>query len=151
MSKILGGDLMLFLDGKSIAYATNHTLEISGETSDTSNKDEGGGGWASQEVSLLSWTASSENLYSLDGKGDNFADLFDIMVAKTPVQAVFAKKAETATDVPTGGWTATANSGYRGNVVITSLQLNAQNGEYATYTVNFTGVGALEKLPVSNG
>ena len=47
MSKIQGSDLMLFVDDKSIAYATNHTLEISGETQDTSNKDEGAGGWSS--------------------------------------------------------------------------------------------------------
>lgn len=45
MSKIKGGDLMLFLGGKSIAYATTHSLEITGETTDTSNKDEGGGDW----------------------------------------------------------------------------------------------------------
>jgi len=82
MSKIKGGDMMLFLDNKSIAYATNHTLEINAETADTSNKDEGGGDWASNEVRLLNWSATSENLYSLDGQGDNFADLFDIMVAK---------------------------------------------------------------------
>lgn len=147
MSKIQGGDLMLFVDNKSIAYATSHTLEISGETQDTSNKDEGGGDWASNEVSKLSWTASSDNLYSVDGEGDNFEDLFDLMVAKEPIDAVFAKKAENATDVPTGGWTAAA-TGYKGKVVITSLSLNAPNGEYATYTVQFQGVGALTKKTV---
>ena len=151
MSKISGGDLMLFLDTKSIAYATNHTLEISGETQDTSNKDEGSGDWASNEVSILSWTASSDNLYSLDGEGDNFEDLFDIMVAKTPIDAVFAKKSQASSvvDVPTGGWTA-ATSGYKGKVVITSLTLNAPNGEYATYTAQFQGVGALEKFAPNN-
>ena len=149
MSKIQGGDLMLFLGTESIAYATNHTLEISGETQDTSNKDEGGGGWASNEVSILSWTASSDNLYSVDGEGDNFEDLFDAMVAKTQLNAVFAKKAESATDVPTGGWTA-STSGYRGKVVVTSLTLNAPNGEYATYTAQFQGVGALEKFAPNN-
>ena len=46
MSKIKGGDMMLFVNGKSIAYATSHTLSISGDTQDTSNKDEGGGDWA---------------------------------------------------------------------------------------------------------
>lgn len=145
MSKIKGGDMMLFLNNKSIAYATNHTLEINAETTDTSNKDEGGGDWSSNEVRLLNWAATSENLYSLDGQGDNFADLFDIMVAKTPVQAVFARKSETATDVPTGGWSSRVPK-YTGNVVITSLSLNAPNGEYATYSVQFTGVGALTKV-----
>ena len=145
MSKIKGGDMMLFLDNKSIAYATNHTLEINAETADTSNKDEGGGDWASNEVRLLNWSATSENLYSLDGEGDNFADLFDIMVAKQPVDAVFAKKSQTATDVPSGGWTAGVPK-YKGKVIISNLSLNAPNGEYATYSVQFTGVGALEKL-----
>ena len=156
MSKIKGGSLMLFLDNKSIAFATSHTLEISADMADTSNKDEGGGDWASQEVNLLSWTATSENLYSLDGEGDNFADLFDIMVAKTPVDAVFCKKsaADSVTQVPTGGWSAQAAAAstpqYVGKVVINSLSLNAPNGEYATYTVNFTGVGALQKKTAAN-
>lgn len=145
MSKIQGGDLMLFLSGTSIAYATSHTLEINGETTDTSNKDEGGGSWASQEVSILSWQASSENLYSVDGEGDNFDDLFDLMIAKEPITAVFAKKSSSATDVPAGGWTPETAIKYTGQVVITSLSLNAPNGEYATYTVQFQGVGALTK------
>lgn len=136
---------MLFVDGKSIAYATSHTLSISGDTQDTSNKDEGGGNWASSEVSILNWTASSDNLYSTDGEGNNFEDLFDIMIAKTPVQAVFCLKSQmNLTDVPTGGWTPSVPK-YVGNVVITSLEVNAPNGEYATFTAQFTGVGALEK------
>lgn len=151
MKKIKGGSLMLFLDGKSIAFATNHTLEISADMADTSNKDEGAGDWAAQEVNLLSWTATSENLYSLDGEGDNFADLFDIMIAKTPVDAVFCKKSadDSVVNVPTGGWTPQAAAAsapqYVGKVVISSLSLNAPNGEYATYTANFSGVGALQK------
>lgn len=146
MSKIKGGDMMLFFNAKSIAYATSHTLEISGETADTSNKDEGGGDWASQELNLLSWTASSENMYSTDGKGENFDNLFDLMVAKTPVDAVFAKKQETTSEPAENGWTPASANGYKGKCVITSLSLNAPNGEYATYTVNFTGVGPLTKV-----
>lgn len=142
--KVQGGDLMLFVDGKSIAYATSHTLNIDGETQDTSNKDEGAGGWASNEVSILSWSATSDNLYSEDGEGNNYEDLFDLMIAKTPIDAVFAKKSENVVDVPTGGWTA-ATKGYKGKVVITNLTLNAPNGEYATFTAQFQGVGALEK------
>ena len=79
--KVQGGDLMLFVDGKSIAYATSHTLNIDGETQDTSNKDEGAGGWASNEVSILSWSATSDNLYSEDGEGNNYEDLFDLMMS----------------------------------------------------------------------
>lgn len=143
--KIKGGNLMLFVDGKSISYATNHTLEINGETASTSNKDEGGGDWSSDEVNILSWNASSENLYSEDGAGSNYDDLFDIMIAKQPVDAVFCKKSETVTDVPTGGWTPSTPK-YTGKVIITSLSLNAPNGEYANYTAQFQGVGELKKV-----
>ena len=147
MSKIKGGNLMLFIGGNSIAYATNHTLEISAETKDVSNKDEGGGNWAAEEVGLLSWSATSENLYSTDGQGKSYEDLYDAMVAKTPIAAVFCLKneADSVTTVPTGGWT-TSVPKYTGNVIITSLSLNAPNGEYATFTANFTGVGALTKV-----
>lgn len=145
MSKIKGQELMLFLGGKSIAYATSHTLEISGETADTSNKDEGGGDWATSEISKLSWTASSENLFSTDGSGGTYDALFDYMIKKTPIDAVFGLKKETTTDVPATGWTAATTGVYEGKVVITSLSLNAPNGEYATYSVQFTGVGELKK------
>jgi TP901-1 family phage major tail protein len=144
MAKIQGGDLMLFIGGKSIAYATNHTLEISGDTTDTSNKDEGGGKWGSQEVSKINWTVSSENLYSVDGEGENFDDLFDAMVNGTELTAVFSVKSGNTTEVPDGGWTpGNTSTKYTGKLIVNSLSLNAPNGEYATFTANFTGVGAL--------
>ena len=42
MAIIKGGDLMLFVGGKSIGYATNHTLSINADTKETSTKDSGG-------------------------------------------------------------------------------------------------------------
>lgn len=145
MSKIKGGDAMLFVNGKSISYATSHTLHIAGETQDTSNKDEGGGGWASSEVSILSWDASSDNFYSTDGEGNNYDNLYSYMIAKTPITGVFGVKTGTATDVPAGGWSYSTPY-YKGKCVITDLSLNAPNGEYATFTVQLQGVGALEKI-----
>ena len=139
MSKIHGEELMLFLSGASIAYATNHTLTLNGDTTDTSNKDEGSGGWASSEVSQLSWTCTSDNLYCDEGSGKTYADLFTLMVAKTPITCVFAQKKSAA--IGADGWT--AGSGWTGQGVITSLELQAQNGEYATYSVTINGVGAL--------
>ena len=136
--KIKGQELMLFVNGKSIAYATNHTLNLSAELADVSNKDEGSGDWKVQEVKQMSWEDTTENLYSVDG----YNSLFTLMTAKTPITAVFAPKTETDINVPSGG-TWTASSGYTGQVVINSIAVNAQVGDYATFTVNFTGVGAL--------
>lgn len=145
MAKIKGGDAMLFVNGKSISYATSHTLHLAGETQDTSNKDEGGGGWASSEVSIISWDASSDNFYSTDGAGNNYDDLVSYMVARTPITGVFGLKSSTAENVPDGGWSY-AVPYYKGNCVITDINLNAPVGEYATFTVQLQGVGPLTKI-----
>lgn len=142
MSKILGGDLMLFLNGHSIAFATNHVLEINTDLSDFDCKDEGNSKWSNQEVALLNWSVTSENIYSNDGEGENYVDLFDLMVEGTPIDAVFTKKFENQDDVPTGGWTP-SDKPYTGKVIITNLTVNAPHGDYATFSAEFTGVGEL--------
>ena len=147
MSKIKGGDMMLFVDGVSIAFATSHTLTINAETTDTSNKDEGAGRWRSEEVNILSWEATTENLCG-SGEGKNYDDLVALMLAKQPVAAVFGVKTESGESVPTGGW---HGSGFSGNVLITSIEINAQNGENATFTATFTGVGPLTPSGSSSG
>lgn len=149
MSKIKGTDLMLFLNGRSIAYATNHTLDIDTETTDFSCKDEGAEGWNNQEVSLLNWTCTSENLYSVNGEGDNYIDLFDLMLERQPIDAVFCKKAEQGNDVPVGGWTPESKP-FVGQVLITDLSLNAPHDDYATYSVTFEGYGELKDLAKEN-
>lgn len=150
MTKVKGGDLMLFIGGKSVAFATNHTLNVNAELADTSNKDEGGGSWGAQEAKSLSWEISTENLYCVSGAGNTYADLFDAMIAMQPIEVVFAVKNESGTNVPTSGWTPKSGDGFKGKATINSLQLSAQNGEYASYTCSLTGVGALTHTNASS-
>ena len=152
MSVIKGGDLMLFVNGKSIGFATSHSLSISADTKETTSKDSGGK-WQSSEVGILSWTASSENLCADKAEGVGYDELFDMMIARKPITGVFALEgnstdlAEGKLDkVKTGGWTPKASDGYTGHMVITSLEKNAPNGENATFTAQFTGVGELKKV-----
>lgn len=152
MSVIKGSDLMLFVGGKSIGFATSHTLSISADTKETSSKDSGGK-WQTSEVGVLSWTASSENLCADKAEGVGYDELFAMMIARKSVTGVFALEgnstdlAENKLDaVKTGGWTPKAKDGYTGQMLITSLEKNAPNGENATFTVQFTGVGALTKV-----
>lgn len=160
MAVIKGGDLMLFIESgngsslvkKSIAFATNHTLNISADTKETSSKDSGGV-WQTSEIGILSWTVSSENLYADAGAGYGYDELFSMMVARKPIKVVFGIEGD-STDLnegklgqaPTGGWKPKAGSGYEGSVIITGLSQNAPNGDNATFTVDFTGVGELKKL-----
>lgn len=149
MNKVInGGDLMLFIGGTSIAFATSHKLAINAETVETSSKDNGGK-WVAKAVRKLSWNMSTENLYSIAGAGKTYDDLFTMMTGRQEIDAVFAleKDYETKADeVPAEGWTPITTGQYKGKVVITSLELNAPNGDNATFTASFEGVGALSKV-----
>lgn len=151
MSIIKGNNLMCFVGGKSIAFATNHTLEVTGETISTSTKDNGGGEWETSEMGILSWSCSSENLLGDPRSGLGYDDLFDMMVKKQAVDLVFSLKSNISADgtyyeAPESGWTAKTNDGHKGKAYITSLSLNAPNAENSSMSVTFTGTGALTKV-----
>ena len=74
---------MLFKDGKSLAYATSHSLSITGNTVDISSKDHGF--WGDSEIGNLTLEINSENLY-VDSEYDS---LFNAMIAKTPITVTF--------------------------------------------------------------
>ena len=120
MGVIKGGDMMLFVGGKSIAFATNHTLSISADTKETSSKDSGGL-WQTSEVGVLSWSCKSENLYGNDVEGIGYLELFDMFKARVPITGIFALEGN-STDfadnklgaVPTDGWTPKAGDGLTG-------------------------------------
>lgn len=152
MAVTKGGDLMLFVNGKSIAFATNHTLSISADTKETSTKDSGGL-WQTSEVGMLSWSCSSENLMGNPMAGIGYDELFAMMIARKPITGVFALEGDSADfaegklgAAPTNGWSSKSGDGYTGQMVITSLEKNAPNGENATLKVDFQGVGELKKV-----
>ncbi len=151
---VKGGDLMIFVgegaEKKSIAVATSHALSLSMETKDTSSKDNAGG-WATSEAGTLSWTMKSENICSTGGAGLTYDDIVDLMIAREPVEVVMGRKKEEATDVPDNGWTP-GTEGRKGKAFITNIEQNAPNGDNATFTVDFTGTGSLEKVnaPAAN-
>lgn len=143
---IRGDELMLFdANNKALAWATSHTLTITGNTVDISTKDHGF--WGASEVGNLTWEITSENLYC----DDNYDELFDIMIAKQPVTVAFAKVSNydenglTSVGGTVSAWTPDTTNYRSGKAVITSLTVNANTGENATYSVTFTGAGPLVK------
>lgn len=152
---IKGSDLMLFIKSdseteyKSIAFATNHTLNISAETTSISSKDSGGGKWTANAVQKLSWTVSTENLYTLDGEGNLFNDLFQLMTSREIIDAVFTVDATYQSkpdEVPDGGWSPITNGQYAGQIIMTSLDMNAPSEDNASFTASFEGVGAISYI-----
>ncbi len=148
MSKIIMGEnVQLWVSGSCLAMATNLSVEMSADAVDISSKDHGR--WSASRLGKISWTASSDDLFTLD----DYNRLVDCMVKNLPIDLVFSTVANTAAVkapdedglvTPATGWKA-SNNMYGGKAVITSLSLSANNGAVATYTVKFNGVGPLTK------
>lgn len=154
MADIIKGDqLMIFVGGSAIAYATSHTLSLTGNTTDISSKDHGF--WGASDIGNLTWEATTENLYTEAG----FDGLFNAYLNKTPVTIVFGYAdnynvnglyldggTKPQNDQRPDSWTAASTKGYTGQAVITSLSVNANSGENATFSCTFTGKGAIRNL-----
>ena len=154
MGIIKGKKLMLFIEKssgnfKSLGYATNHTLSTSANTVDVAHKDladAAGGRWEDQEIDTLNWTVTTENFYANDAEGVSFADLFGYYSAGTELSVKFAIADASTSGVPTGGWVPTTTAGndvLSGKVIITSIDMNAPVSDNASFSVTFTGKGAL--------
>lgn len=146
---VLGKDFMLFVGGKALALATSCKLSISAETIDTQSKDSGI--WTEKDIKKLSWNGSSENLFSADDKVNGYDVLLDLMLKRKPIEAKFGIPANADSDeVPSSGWTLPAAS-YSGNVLITNLELNAPDGDKATFSATFEGTGKLNPRVSGDG
>lgn len=151
-----GKDFMVFVGTKAVALATNHTLTLNTETSDTSSKDDGI--WSDAEITGMSWQATSESIGAYSGDADNdlsYEELIDLYMKGEPVDLVCGiPKNKTNDGVPDDGWevpdsTSTSLVHYTGKALITSVELNAPNGENSSISATFTGVGKLTKVDKS--
>lgn len=147
-STVNGKDLMLFTEignkFTAIALATSCKLTVSGETLDTASKDSGK--WTEKMLKKLSFSASSENCFSADADINGYDALMTVMLTMKPIkiQVGIPTNAD-ADELPANGWESPATA-YEGMALITSLELNAPDGDKATFSVSFDGTGALKKV-----
>lgn len=142
-----GKDLMLFAELNSkistIALSTSCKLSVSGETLDTASKDSGK--WTEKIMKKLSYSASSENCFSADNAINGYDALLEAMITMKPIKMKIGIPSNSdADELPEGGWLE-PNTSYEGMVLITSVELNAPDGDKATFSVSFEGSGALKK------
>ena len=149
---IYGDQIQLFVqegnEWKSIAYATNHTLTFSSETSEISSKDNGVFG--STVVQKVNFEISGSYFYSkLD-----FNTLLNYMINRTQITVLFGDvKDWVATgleDNSSESWKPdTTTSGAflkKGTVVISNITMNANNGETCSYDITLSGSGSLTDM-----
>lgn len=150
---IQGSDVLVFMGGKALAYATNSSISLSADSTDVSHKDYGSG-WNNSVITSRSWEMTTDALYAedvLSGAGGTFETLFDAYINGTEVEVVFGATTNAGAttrnpNVPAEGWTFSSHTSYKGKARVTSLSVSAGVGDNATYSVTFTGLGPVEKV-----
>ena len=140
MATIKGQNLRVMVGGKCIAMATSCTFHISAQTESASTKDDAND-FEVNEVTGLSWDASTDSLVTLTDNGTNGelpTDLMSLIINKTMVTLTF--------DTTAGTNNRTAqNSAIKktGSAYVTDFSVTAQNRANSTLSVQFTGSGPL--------
>ena len=124
-----------------IAFATSCSLQIDGETIDTSNKMSCR--WNSNLAGKNSYTVGADALYTDKEGAYSFDSLLPDMVAGEAIGWAIAQ--------PTSAATCSAQNFYIDNTkvvaygegLITSLSLNAGNNEAASCSITITGSGEI--------
>ena len=144
MSVVRGRDLMLFKKDqstyKALGAATTHTMNLSREELDVSNKDTGE--YGDTELGQISWDIQADSMMVMV----DYESLVDAFLEGEVLDVAFAVTAEAGDKggKPEAGWTIGAG-GYEGKVVITSITANAAHNDKATYSATFKGQGPLKK------
>ena len=139
---IKGNQIQLFYNGRTFSWAQSHTLNLTGNTGDVSSKDHGI--YTATEVMSVTWEVTGDYFYS----DNSYDELFDLMMYRRPIVVEIAEVknysdmglTEVGGDTPYWSPSVITRRGY---AVITSLNVNANNGENATYSITLTGNGPL--------
>jgi len=130
-----GSDIILSVDGKVVACATSHTIELTNATREVSCK--GSGDFTSAEYGKFSWTVSTDALLDL-GKNEvdfiSYPQLMQLMLDKTVVSI------ESLYDMDDAG---TDTMTVTGDCIITSISQVNPDSDNASYSVSLQGRGAL--------
>ena len=121
-----GHDMRWFLDGTAIAKATSCSISITSETRESTNKDSTGS-WSTKKYGRKSFTGTCDALYA---EGEQLETLFTALNADTILSAEFT----------TG---VTGDKFWDAEVLVTGIEMNADDNEDVTYSVTFEGTGAL--------
>lgn len=146
-----GNDLMLLSDDVVLAYVTNTSFSMSATTEEVTTKDTG---WSPKQISNgYTWQITSDALVPADLSA--LATLRDALANGTELDIVFTKVSQNTSKGLTneGGdqseWTE-GTSFASGKGIVAQLDINAEAGSNATYTVQINGSGAISEIVTSN-
>lgn len=138
---VLGEEMYLYVTSGNtpVAFATSCSVQIDGETIDTSNKMSGR--WNSNLAGKNGYTISADALYTQETGLYSFDSLMEKMIAGGKLEWAIGK----AKDYKAGDYELdTTKPYYAGVGFVTSLSLNAGNNEVASSSITITGSGAID-------
>jgi predicted secreted protein len=143
-SKIVyGGDLMLFIGTGTtkspLAFSTSAKLSVSTKVRDISSKDSGN--WTDKTVGKFDWNTSTDGLlnFSATSGTTGIDTVYSYFISGTPINIVFGSKTGT-----TPNWTPNLTlKSFSGTAIITSIDVNGNDGDNATYSITLEGNSTL--------
>lgn len=144
------GQFFLFLNDQPLAFCSDCSLEMTTEEVDVSNKM-CAGNWNVSLPGKKGFTVSAESLITLKDGAMSYDTLLAKQIAGETLDFFFGF-AEVTEQTETGGKFEkdTAKKNYTGKVMITSLSLKSTNGQIASSSASFKGVGGLTPTPPVN-
>ena len=131
---------------KAVAYSTDASLDLSRSLIDVGGKTTGS--WDEKKTRKAGWTMSSSHLLA----DTSNVDLVGLFTEGTILTIVLAQVSEHKDSIDVGNYTIDAEKySYVGNAIITKLSLKATNGQTATFSVELTGTGNLQKKKYEDG
>lgn len=119
----------VYVDGTLIGCATSGTLRVEADEIDATCKDSDA--WGNNLIGRRSWGMDVDALVKLDAT-EGLEESIDYILNETTVTLKFS------TEV-------TGDTYWTGSAIATSVEANAPNNEVASWSVSFSGQGALTK------
>lgn len=136
-----GTDLILSVGGGALAFSTGCKITTSTETGERVTKEATSGKWKEKYVKSFSESISADNVVCTDGSSDapTYDQLKDLQLAGKPVDVTYSVREGDGRTGKTAG-------GYKGNFIITSLDLDGQAGDDAKCSIQLENCGKVSKV-----
>ena len=124
-----------------MGFSTGCKVSTSTETGERVTKEAASGKWKEKYVKSLSESISAEGCVLTDGDSGTptYDQLKDMQLNGEPVEANYSiRDGDSRNGKATGG--------YKGNYIITSLELDGQAGDDAKYSVQLENCGPVTKV-----
>jgi predicted secreted protein len=145
MNSVLDGtNLILSVGGNALGFSTGCKVSTTTETGERLTKEAATGKWKEKYVKSFSETISADGVVLTDGTSatPTYDQLKALQLAGEPITATYSLRDGDKRTGKTSG-------GYSGSYIITSLELDAQAGDDAKYSLQLENSGSVSA--VGNG